>query len=428
MSEQPNSSQPLARLRDVVEKRIVLFGGDQSGAVAIACLAACLILFMTALVLHDAGNSARTKLDVQNAADTAAYSQAAVKARTMNMVAYTNVAKRTIISLHNTYVGLLAGWVAWTALRCAKCSKWNWKACWDCFINGLLAIAELPDTLNATIGSAKNYYQDEIEALDKYQAYMTQLTPWWAWSEGTVRGARNGATFTSSFPPPPGLLLTYVSDWLEAALGFFGVAPLYNQTDKVDAMPLKRGWAIKMCAPTTMAGIAEATYNVWVHKSRSKEGAKKGAAIAMGIPMIPTVGCASSLFNFAGYMRPREPVADGNSAESLMAKSNIVFSYKHAPENRGKFRTNYNIGGSDYTPSVTNPYFRGSGFWTLARGEFFFDGGSPDPWKPRWTAKIRPVAMPGEFEELDADLNAMFHDIAPYMAIIIKLNITKGAL
>ena len=82
---------------------------DESGAITLAALAACLILIMVGLTIWDAGRSARDKIDVQNAADTAAYSQAAVRARSMNMLAFTNVAKRSVAGMHSMYFGM------WTA-------------------------------------------------------------------------------------------------------------------------------------------------------------------------------------------------------------------------------------------------------------------------------------------------------------------------
>lgn len=417
-------SNILARLRSWTRQRLESFNQDQSGAVAILCLAACMILFMVALVLYDTGKVARNKIDAQNAADSAAYSQAAVKARTMNMVMYANVAKRTIVSLHNTYFGMWTAWVAWTASRCSSCNIYNPKACYDCVINGLLAIAEAPDTIKY-FGSVGSRYEKEIKALDKYQSYMAELTPWWAWSEGLVRGSRNGASITSSFPPPPGLILTKIPDWIETALQLFGKS-LGNHTDMKDSMPLKKGSWLKMCVPTTAAALLETTANVAIHKSRSKEGAKKGSVVAAGAALAMTGGCLYSYSQFGSAMAPREPTAKGDSASALMSKSNVVFSYKSTPEMRGTLRNNYNILPGEFEPATALQY--GSGQWNLSRGEFFFDGGSPDPWTPKWTAKVRPVALPGEFQELGADLNAMYHDVAPYMALSMLLSLGQSAL
>lgn len=76
---------------------------DEGGAILLACLAACMILLMVSLTMYDAGNVTREKIKLQTATDTAAYSQASIKARTMNANAYVNVTKRSIVGLHLTY-------------------------------------------------------------------------------------------------------------------------------------------------------------------------------------------------------------------------------------------------------------------------------------------------------------------------------------
>lgn len=444
MKAQTSSSHLLARMRSWALSRLALLDGNQSGAVAILCLAACMILFMTALVLYDAGHSARNKIDAQNAADTAAYSQAAVKARTMNMIMYTNVAKRSIVNLHNMYFGMWTAWVAWTAKRCKKAKKCKClgcpSACKDCVENSILFVQEMFSDTIRFFGSAGSLAKDEIEALDKYQDYMTSLTPWWAWSEGLVRGSRNGASFTSSFPPPPGLTLTYLPNWINAAMNFLNMGSLYNMTNEVDGIPVRRASWLDMCMlPVISSGFTEVGRmefigNMFLHQHRSQKGAAKWSNVFKGAALATTVGCGYSRLRFGGNMVPREPIASGNSAKALMAKSNIVFSYKMAPETRGHLRQNFNILPQNYQ---VPPNFleRGSGFWTLSRGEFFFSkdagrmsGNKPDPFKPQWTAKIRPVALPGEFEELGADINAMFHDVAPYMALASLLAVGQNAL
>ncbi len=68
------------------------------------CIAGLLILLMIGLVLYDATATSKDKVTVQGAADMAAMSQASVKARSMNMLAYSNIAKRSIFSIHSTYI------------------------------------------------------------------------------------------------------------------------------------------------------------------------------------------------------------------------------------------------------------------------------------------------------------------------------------
>jgi hypothetical protein len=93
------SASILRRLR----ARLDALHAQEGGAIMMAALAGTLILFMVSLVLYDAGNVMRTKVNIQVAADTAAYGQASIKARTMNTNAYANVAKRSIVAVAEVY-------------------------------------------------------------------------------------------------------------------------------------------------------------------------------------------------------------------------------------------------------------------------------------------------------------------------------------
>lgn len=86
---------------------------NEGGAVALLMLAAAIVVMLLSWVIYDAGLSTRTKVRVQGAADTAAFSQAAIKARTMNMLAYTNIAKRSIWAAHSMYPAYLSASYKW---------------------------------------------------------------------------------------------------------------------------------------------------------------------------------------------------------------------------------------------------------------------------------------------------------------------------
>ena len=73
-----------------------------------------MILTMLTFVIYDTGMVARDKMKVQAAADAAAISQASVKARSMNMLAYSNVAKRSIFAINSTYISSLVAYAEWT--------------------------------------------------------------------------------------------------------------------------------------------------------------------------------------------------------------------------------------------------------------------------------------------------------------------------
>src|SRR5690554_1392413 len=113
-----------SKINELIERlRLRQFHTNQSGAVALLLLASFLILFMLAMVLFDTGRAARDKMDVQIAADSGAYSHSIVKARTMNMVAYSNTIKRMIYAYANVFATGWAALMAQFALDAARCFK-----------------------------------------------------------------------------------------------------------------------------------------------------------------------------------------------------------------------------------------------------------------------------------------------------------------
>src|SRR5690625_3321096 len=124
----------MTHLPKLLRRRLENFHHAQGGAIIILVLAGFLILILSSLMMFDAGRAASDKMEVQTAADTAAYSQSVIKARTMNMLTYANTAKRMIYSYVYVYwaalEGLFLGWVYY-ASQCfriwpdlAACAKW----------------------------------------------------------------------------------------------------------------------------------------------------------------------------------------------------------------------------------------------------------------------------------------------------------------
>ncbi len=423
------------RLMSAARVKAEDFHKSQSGAVALACLAALMIIFMSALILYDAGQIARDKIDVQNAADTSAYSASALKARTMNMIAYTNVAKRSVVGMHNIYWGAYQAYIEWWAGRCSSCGPFNPGACIDCIINAPLVIVEtVTDTLKYLIDTFGQYAAD-IAALEAYQVYMSALTPWWSWSEATVRAARNGGTVASTFPPPPGLLLTKIIDWVSMGMQLLGLGKPYNHSYEVDGMPTTKlsFAAAGMCAPflTSVIGALEYQANVMIHQSRSQLGASKASVVYKGAYIYgPTIGCLLSFIGFGVAMFPHAPNAGSNNPGDLMAKSEITIAYKHEPDNEN-LRNKYSFMKQEYiNGDAGNAAFAPTGHWALSRGEFFTPGEvDPSPWVAEWTAKLRPFTLPGEQASLGYDVNAMYHDVAPYLGLTAILGVLtqKGA-
>ncbi|TXD35380.1 hypothetical protein FRC98_16320 [Lujinxingia vulgaris] len=85
----------------------------QRGAIAILAMAGALILLLASWIVYDAGASAQKKMDAQIAADTAALSQATVKARSMNLLAYANVTKRSVWGIHSLYPSYMYAVAQW---------------------------------------------------------------------------------------------------------------------------------------------------------------------------------------------------------------------------------------------------------------------------------------------------------------------------
>src|SRR5699024_4619598 len=97
-----NPVNPMFNLKSQFER----FNRDQQGAIALLVLAALMALLMMGLVILDTGDAAREKITVQSAADAAAWSEAAVEARAMNMMALANIGKRITIGMTAFYDAL----------------------------------------------------------------------------------------------------------------------------------------------------------------------------------------------------------------------------------------------------------------------------------------------------------------------------------
>jgi hypothetical protein len=444
-------------LRQFVDKIIQRFRGmheDQGGAMALMCLAACLILFMISLVLYDTGKATREKIQVQTSSDIAAYSHAAIKARTMNMIAMSNVAKRSIMSIYMVYTAAWAAYLVWWGGRCSSCSIWNPGACWDCISNLPLVLAEgatdafklagLPASpVQFSFGSA-NKYNAELKQLTTYQEYMATITPWWAYMESMVGGVRNGASAVSSFPQPPGVVsggLNIVNDILSILQSFgIGGGSLYAQTGhRGDYVPSKPVGNLldfltpSLCIDASPIGIvADPAFAVEVaiytqkQRSRSQLGAKnhnpnaywvEGIAqcgillghVQLGLPILsgPFKKADTNPYRYSTDVQssrvpPRPSPNSAGEADWAKTNSNLMFTYKAQPNNMGVDREKYNFIRKDYDTSLmTKP----SGYWTMSRGEYYYRGPKIlfdtvtfksnviSHWHAGWTARLRPVAL-----------------------------------
>lgn len=411
------SMNPLRRVREILEK----FHAGQGGAIAMATMAALLILMMLAWVLFDAGNSARDALDVQASADTASWSQSAVEARSMNMIAFANVGKRVTFGMTSFYQAL---WLSWTALLVASAALT--VLCWIANIPlfgaitavceklteftiavGEVMVNELEDLIIFESDLVQNYFKDDLKAFDDYQKYMAQLTPWWSWAEGLTRGARNGALVTGSFPVPERIGNTSL------------------QTSEVDKLPIKKADTVE--GYTNMCAKVYSELDIIVHaadyllKSVGQMDNWKTliafpltALMAAGF-LIPACAINGAIFGEVGV--PYEMETFSSEALWQMRASNLTFAYAPNPKrfSDSEDRQKYNYLTPDYSPSM--PHYRGGGYYAMARSEISFQDGTPDLWKSSWTARMRPVALPGEWSSLGSGITLVkaWRDVLPYV-------------
>ncbi len=422
---------------------------NQRGAIAILCLAGILVTMMMAWVIFDAGPATREKYQLQAAADAAAYSQAAVKARSMNMVIYGNVAKRSIYSIATLYPSMWAGYLSWWIYHGTQCFKtWpNISSCIKWFRNLPTIIAEaLSDFQNfhggwtgflylvtmwfITNGNQEDHHFKDMLAIDNYQLYTMGVTPWWAWTEGAVRGIRNGATASTSFPPPAGQFFTTIPQLINQLFSFLssigiGSGPLYNSSGKADAFPVERVgsyWDViwSILDPTSPAFL-EAGLNVLAHRNASGADADSGAVIAAGLGFLP-LHYLISTWTYPEAGKPFDFTEYSSLGAYLADTSYISYTYKQNQDRFNADRQKYNYLPADYEHSlgaIDDFTYKAGGLWAMSRAEISYQGnGAPDKWIPSWTARMRPIALPSEWDQAGYDVNATYHDILPYLAVL----------
>lgn len=443
---------------------------DQRGAIVLLVLAGFLIVFMTAMVLYDAGEAARDKVDVQIAADTAAYSQAAVKARSMNMIAYANIGKRAFYAMDMMYTAAYLGMVEAAVSYSAACGLFNPGACFKALKGWAQIAVEFAEFVGGnayTMGLMGARARQNVIMLDNYQDYMNAIAPWWGWGENLTRGIRNGATLTSSWPPPPGNLATLNNWWVKITQfldNFLGTDyyQYYPSTGAKDSLPIDQSDGgffahAKMCAGTA---LSFPYFWFWgEHFIVSSSFARDPLAVLYGILSTP-LGCIVASLLLQDEVLPYEvdpsfPWQDIGGeftpSEWLQATSNITLSYKINPDkfadDGGGDRQKFNYMSADYEQGT--PISRGGGYFAVTRSELVYDSGflgdlasslrgslsggseatsvlgsriglvqdifdQPDMWAARWTARMRPMQLP---QEEVPNFNGIYRDMLPYIIL-----------
>jgi hypothetical protein len=557
-------------------KQIRSIHRDETGAVMMFMLVATLILMLTAWALWDTGKAASTKLELQNASDAAAISQASIKARSMNMIAYTNIGKRSIFAIHSLYISHFLAYADWTALfrtigtkvcedggtyfpggdnalidtAChianagdKLAQKWKMEDRNDFrsvsgeainaeleidmelgeiladFLGGidtgdLLAALvspgqnvfdELLDQLGEALASfspmsvvsfnelknlrwnglATTYYAEDLQALDNYQRYMAGLTPWWAWTEQLVRGVRNGATTTVSYPRPMGMSDSggEIANRIAGSMGLnWGV----STTRYFDTLPIQPGRGPnEPTSPNTMVNqikdqLPDSLFDEILNNLTGTAEFNGDGSAAFKVEHFANLLAAmlvsdyaedgaiqrviSAAFAILVVQRAHSRMMDGglafthwlieekvgpyvanpwvvnqypNEGEWLTNTSNLIYAYKQRGQLFGEDREKYGVVSREYELSepmtglrgpgalVAESIYRAPGAWTLSRSEISYQhSGVPDLWHPVWTSRIRPVALPDELNQARYSLRAAYHDIVPTLALTSTLGIT----
>lgn len=453
------------RLKGLLTSKSKRFHRDEGGAVFLMVLAAVLILFMVSLSLFDTGNAASDKMMVQVSADTASYSHAVVKARSMNTIVFANIIKRMYYSYQvmysltwiNVYVAAAAELVICIASWGSKCES---------FLELLvLIVAELLEEAN---GNAKTLsaFKDEIAGLEQYQTYMTQITPWWAYVEGITVGSNNGALLTTNWPPPPTSVTYIMQKVVELAgladdmlgMNIKDMLPLIS--DHEDMLPLAR---------RDLAGKGEGKskyckeyFGSWEHIIHATQAILTsdniGAFFNVGTRTLALIvapalgGCGNAHKKFKPkYLDWRIldnlTGADENKNAWAQATSSISLAYRPRAGRNTSERKKYGYLKGDHT-TKNNSLYTNEGYFALSRSEivyapvveessglkfvakFLGANSDPDMWSPRWKGKGRPFLVPGEnlgstLTEDTASLATVIDDSVPLLALSSLIGLTS---
>lgn len=509
---------------DALKRRLRAGDRNQKGAMAVMSLAAILIIIMVGLTLYDVAELGVEKTHLQTATDSAAYSQATVQAKSMNMIAFTNVGKRMTVGMVNTYINLnqfihnLAQIATQMSVLCTlvgifvpailtfcsqlaqaasganqvysgensprgdvyskggqKCymQKWgcSWSGCgWSC-MKDYLPIREwaapvsdyqwlglppailpcgkvLPPTgvkwgpLSCANGDTRkswnagqlvsNYYGRDLLGMDNYQRYMAALAPYWAWTEGTMRGLANAAPVTVSYPMPDfaenqehvAQVPVARGEWSDTCergadqdrglTSYMGVdIMLKNLISGISGgMPSGGGasmvggivamvWAIygsmEMGELSSGSLLNQMLPRGWEFLCRDVTSQIFSTGSGGGGPWggFGGGGGGDYVASYRDYGRPfLLHEYNGNEQQWLMDSSTLTFGFRPNANRFGEGRDKFFVAG-DHDSWVPDA----GGMWAMSRSEMSYQGeGSPSAWSPGWTARMRPVALPGEWQ------------------------------
>jgi hypothetical protein len=389
---------------------------------------------MMAWVVMDAGHGTRKRLEAQAAADTAAYSQAAVKARAMNMMAYANIAKRSVVGIHAMYEGMYIAYADWVIGRGVRCQARDRQACRDFQNNISLLHRETANDYRAFRGN-RNYHRADVRAIDNYQTYLTWMTPWWGWSEAVTRAQRNRATLATSYPPPPGVPRSVPPGLINKVIQGGGPGAAHNFSNALEQLPVVRGTMQDLYTSGMLGNREWLTFehalNAEHHRRRSQRGAALASNIQAGATRYFTLGLTLAQEDFGRFAEPWKlrGYLESERADWLHDSSNIVFVFLEGQGNYTTMRQKFAIPEEDYTHTggmEATKRYQPNGYWAFARSEISYQHREePDLWRAAWTARLRPMSLPDEFWGAGYDLNAAYHASLHHLAFSAKIG-TRG--
>lgn len=454
----------LERTRAFLER----FHGSQSGAVTLLLMAAFLILFMLALVMYDAGQAAQDKMDVQIAADSAAFSHSVIKARGMNMISYANTVKRLIFSFLATHVNAWIAIIVVWLYHASQCFKWfpNLSSCWTWAASIPMLLSEAIEAISTNwpqmdfLGFSEPRANEELKALDNYQKYIYAVTPWWAYMEGTTRAITNGAFISSSWPPP-GSVVSEIKSFVASNFPSSLLDMLPSFTTTVERLPIVRRdgdgeGALQYCGEWAFSMEAVVLgLQVYLDSEQSDDpDGWKEAFIAL--QAAAAVGCFIADLTYGDihndYMIQKKFRSPNTSRPEWWAATSALHLAYHPHADRNadsgeRMKFTYMEAEADWDREV----YGNEGYFAMARSEIVFkqpfevfeDFGNfvasipvvgdmaehrlglhtaPDMWSPRWKAKNRPMILPGEgfgsaAQGPNATLQTVINDTIPFLTL-----------
>lgn len=455
---------------------------SQDGAIILLVLAGLLILLLTSMMLFDAGQSAQSTVQLQNAADSAAFSQAVVKSRSMNVISYANISKRMMFSYHSAFSAAAMAAVAALAKKCSECSWTNIPACIICAVGAVQIIVEAVSYAVAGRG-ALDRLKDEITLLNDLQKHLMTYTPWWGMTENMYRGVQNGATATAAWPGPEATLPTTIDDIygylqsFDSQAGTNIVGSLPPKTETYDKLPLEQqdsGWSycaefifsLEHIIPAWDSHRNSSGWPIpdavdWDMFSALFQASASGCWFVLGIgDSVPGIG---DIITSAIPIDP-DTLYDWrvDNEDWLLRSSNFTLAYFNAQHDKMREDRNYDGFLNDH---AEEPGFEANGHWALSRSEIsfqpswvegalnsllpgagsvfgslanwtygpFVDRSGPHMWAPQWTARLRPLVLPGEefgtaINSNNIGLDAMYTDMLPYFVFASTLGtIVQGS-